>query len=179
MYISRWFIRGYLLLALGFFVPDVATYYVSEHKLEFPEGLDPMVNAGLYVLAVTLIVLAGGQFQYAYYFVRLKDLLEESLSNKQEHRFITHNGEDAIVTKYYGGYYIEILTYDGFDKTVFVVKPRSIHAHQQIMQGALIFARSDGTTDTQSTLSDVVVLSPDYRNEMKQLAKALKDRSLP
>jgi hypothetical protein len=80
-----------------------------------------MANAGLFLLAVVLIILAGGQFQYAYYFVRLKDLLKENLSNKQEHRFITHNGEDAIATKYYGGYYIAILTDDGFDKIVFVV----------------------------------------------------------
>jgi hypothetical protein len=177
MHVSLYYTRGMILLALSFFVPDGVEYYVNGHKPEFPDGAVPGLNAALLLYFVLFVILAIGQFQHAYYFMRMGDVLKKVLEEKKSYAFVTLNGDDAMATKYHDGFRVEVVPHDSFDVTVYIMRRRTIHAHKQVLIGLAERVTSDGSFDATSVLKESVVLSLDYKSELKALVTAMESRS--
>lgn len=177
MHVFRYYVRGHILFAIGFLIPLVVEYYISEHKQEFPHGLDAWSTFGLFLVGILLIVFSVRQFQYTSRFTRLGDVLKETVVGARQYQFVMLNGDNAVVKRYHGGFRIEVVPYDSFDKTVYVVKHRTMYVHKQVVVGLSESVKPDGSIDTGEVLLESLPLTPDYKDEMKRLIQALESYS--
>lgn len=177
MYISRWIVRGVVLAAAVILVPTIMRPIINPQTLTAADkGFDPLPNAVMLLVAFVLIVLAWGQFQYAYQLFQLNRLLHEVAGGRMDFLFTIDQNTVVSVKRRNGQFRLEIVDRSSLDLVIFIVSGKKIEAKR--LTGALTVVSAHEPADFHQIMFDEEPFSPDYRKEMRRLQWGLA-RTLP
>lgn len=163
MYISRWTVRGALLLLTAFSLPRIAGPMTG--------GFD-MSSAGIWIIVFALILVAFGQLQKGYLLYVLNKTIIGFAGNRIKcgHRF--QDKYILYVSVIPSGYRLELVERLSEDITVYIVTYRQFTAFK--LTGELTLFDENEPGDGPGLSFDEVPLDEDARNEMRRLNDMLE-----
>jgi len=176
MYITGWIVRSILLFTASLSFVIVMRPFVNPDRLQASSGgYNMLPNAGVFLIAVVLFLLAVGQAQYAYHLASLNRLLEVVAKGRNAFSFKVDDATTATVKRINQQFRIEVLKRDSEELFTYVVSGIRIEAFK--LTGALSVVNAGELTIHHEIAFEEVPFKPDIRKEMVRLKRGLLNSS--
>jgi|GEM_PF-5467209 len=173
MYISRLLLRGVALGVAVVLLPLLMRPILNpERTITGDKDFSLMPSAVVFLISVTLGVLALGQLQHAYYLYQLYRLLQLVAAGRLEFPLKIDRNTAASITFVGGCYRLEVLDKVSLDFTIYLVTRYKIEARK--LNSALTVVMANEANDFHQVTFDEESFTPDYRKEMRRLVWALR-----